>query len=151
MVTLKGNLVLSGTCPVGELGVFLGVLKRPVDEWEKGLVRWVREEFLSAFSASEPELEYVALGDGTGSENVAARCRQFGLKTVCVDEKGTTMAARDLYWRLHRPAWWQKWLPRSLWVPPRKVDDLAAWAIVLRDVTESAGERKINNKDTIEL
>ncbi|MDR2180872.1 MAG: endonuclease [Synergistaceae bacterium] len=135
LATLKGNLILSGTCLAADMDVFLSVVKCPVDQWEKGLARWVCEGFFSAF---EPELEYVALGDGTGSREIAVRCAQFGLKTVRVDEKGTTMAARDLYWRFHRPAWWQRCLPRSLWVPPRDVDDFAAWAILLRSVAKSA-------------
>jgi hypothetical protein len=145
LATLEGNLILSGTCLIKDLDAFLGVLKRPADKWEKELAGWVCERFLSA---SDPELDYIALGDGTGSGEIAVRCAQFDLKTVCVGEKGTTIAARDLYWRFHRPAWWQRWLPRSLWVPPRNVDDFAAWAIVLRSVAKSTGELK--NKDMIE-
>ncbi|MDR1376285.1 MAG: hypothetical protein LBJ22_02145 [Synergistaceae bacterium] len=121
-------------------------MKRPVDKWEKELSGWTEGRFFSAF---EPELEYVALGDGTGSQEIALWCTRFDLKTAQVGEEGTTIAARDLYWRFHRPVWWQRLLPRSLWVPPRNVDDFAAWAIVLRSVAESAGERDNKNCDRV--
>jgi RNase H-fold protein (predicted Holliday junction resolvase) len=137
LATLEGDLVLSGTCPVVDVDVFLGVLKCPAGKWEEKLARWVYENFFPvfpAFLAREPEVAYVALGDGTGSGEIAVSCERAGLKTVFVDEKGTTIAARALYWRFHRPVWWQRWLPRSLWIPPRNVDDFAAWAIVLRNV-----------------
>jgi hypothetical protein len=67
------------------------------------------------------------------------------LKAICIDEESTTIAARDLYWRFHRPAWWQRCLPCSLWIPPRNVDDFAAWAIVLRSIAGSMSE--VDNED----
>jgi hypothetical protein len=146
LATSKGDLILSGMCRVADLEAFLSVLKCPVDKWEKKLSGWTYGRFFSVF---EPGLEYIALGNGTGSREIAAWCARLDLKTTQVDEEGTTIVARDLYWRFHRPAWWQRCLPRSLWVPPRSVDDFAAWAIVLRSVAESTGERDDKNRDRV--
>jgi hypothetical protein len=63
-------------------------------------------------------------------------CR-LNAKIVLVDEKRTTLEARERYWILHRPALWQSCLPRRLRIPPRAVDDLAAWAIALRSLENS--------------
>ncbi|MDR1621744.1 MAG: hypothetical protein LBS00_05155 [Synergistaceae bacterium] len=145
LTTSKGELALSGICRVAKLENFLNVLKHPVGKWEKELVGWMYWKYEIFSSAFEPEVEYVALGDGTGNRKIAERCARFGLKVIHVGEEGTTMAARELYWCFHRPAWWQRCLPRSLRVPPRNVDDFAAWAIVLRDVAGSVG--KGDNKE----
>jgi hypothetical protein len=131
LMTPEGNLVLSGICPVSEVDVFLKTLTRPVDEWEKELTTWTYERQSSVCKAG---LGYVALGNGTGSRQIALRFARFNLKMVLVEEKGTTLTARDLYWRFHDPAWWQRCLPRSLRIPPREVDDLAAWSIALRSI-----------------
>ncbi|MDR1979749.1 MAG: endonuclease [Synergistaceae bacterium] len=144
LATSQGTLILSGICPAPELEAFLGVLKHPADKWEKELAAWACERF---FPVAEPRLEYVALGDGTGSGEIASRCAQLDLKIVHVDEEGTTIAARDLYWRFHRPALWQKCLPYSLRVPPRNIDDFAALAIVLRGIARSVVEMENIEED----
>jgi hypothetical protein len=131
LTTSEGNLILSGVCPVTELDVFLKALSRPAGEWEKELSVWIYER--RSF-VRETGLRYAALGNGTGSREIASRFAQFDLKTVLIEEKGSTLMARDLYWRFHCPAWWQRCLPRSLWIPPREVDDLAAWSIALRSI-----------------
>jgi hypothetical protein len=59
------------------------------------------------------------------------------MRAVCphvrsVREKGTTLRARELYWRLYPPKGVQRLIPKGLRVPPRsEMDDFAAWAIVL--------------------
>ncbi|MDR3231544.1 MAG: hypothetical protein LBT65_08885 [Synergistaceae bacterium] len=84
----------------------------------------------------------MALGNGTGSREAAECVMRFGLKMFLVDERGTTLAARDLYWKLHRPGLWRRCLPRSLWAPPGILDDMAAWAIALRGIEMGSAERK---------
>jgi hypothetical protein len=72
------------------------------------------------------------LGDGTGAREFAAAVGDFPFELERVREKGTTLEARNLYWNLHPPKGWLRLVPQSLIVPPRDVDDLAAWAIALR-------------------
>ena len=128
-VSRKEGLALSGITPTKVLGSFLEILGRPAEEWEEKLAVWSCERL---FSLSDTGLEYVALGDGTGSREMFLWLGRFDVKTVLVNERGTTLAAQKLYWHLHSPAWWQRCLPCSLRFPPRGVDDLAAWEIVLR-------------------
>ena len=130
-VSRDGNLILSGIFPASEAETFFKVLSHPAGEWKERLAQWTCEW---CSCVGELELEYVALGDGIGSRETMSRLVRFNLKTVLVDEEGTTLAARNLYWRLHRPVWWQRCLPRSLCFPPRGVDDLAAWGIALRSL-----------------
>jgi len=130
-VSNEGNLVLSGIFSTPEAEFFWKALSHPTDEWEERLAKWTYERRSSVL---ESGLEYVALGDGIGSHETIMWLVQCNLKTVLVDEEGTTLAARNLYWRLYRPVLWQRCLPRSLWSPPRNVDDLAAWGIALRSL-----------------
>lgn len=74
----------------------------------------------------------VVVGSGTGSAELLARLAARGVEAQLVDERGTTLEARDLYFRDHPPRPPLAWLPRGLWVPPRPVDDYAAYAIALR-------------------
>jgi hypothetical protein len=72
------------------------------------------------------------MGNGTGAREFMASVGGFPFEVEFVREKGTTLEARNLYWNLHPPAGWLRFVPRSLIVPPRDIDDLAAWAIALR-------------------
>lgn len=79
-----------------------------------------------------PEGALLLVGDGTGTARVQEVLKQRGLPFVVVDETGTTLEARTLYFRDHSPPFWMRLLPRGLWSPPRPIDDYAAYAIVLR-------------------
>lgn len=136
LVRPTGELLLSGMFPTADLDGFLEILSLPSDVWEKNLSRWTHER--CGVLAEDEKVAYVAVGDGTGSAEVMERAKKTGLLLRPVNEKGTTLAARELYWRLHRPAWWQRCLPRSLRVPPRVLDDLAAWAIVLGSIPDAS-------------
>jgi hypothetical protein len=74
----------------------------------------------------------VVLGDGTGSRALAAALRGLGLHPEAVDERGTSEHARVLYWRRHPPRGVGRLVPVGLRVPPRAIDDFAAYAIALR-------------------
>ena len=132
LVCQTGELAFSGVFLTSETGLFLKILACPLTEWEKGLRPWICERDISIALSC---LDYVALGNGIGNEEVLAFFDQWDLRVVVVDEKNTTLAARKLYWRLHRPAFWQRLMPRSLWIPPRLLDDLAAWEIALRSMS----------------
>lgn len=72
------------------------------------------------------------LGDGTGSESFAKTLAENGASYEIVDERMTTLEARPLYWALHPPKLLWRLVPLSLRVPPRPLDDLAAWAVARR-------------------
>ena len=83
----------------------------------------------------------VVLGDGTGSRALAAALGDLGLRPETVDERGTSELARLLYWRRHPPRGMLRLVPVGLRVPPRPIDDFAAYAIALRAL-ESAATRE---------
>lgn len=79
-----------------------------------------------------PSGALVLVGDGTGSAVLVERLRALGLEPRLVDERDTTLRARSLYFRDHPARGWLRLLPAGLRVPPRTVDDYAAYAIALR-------------------
>lgn len=130
------ELLFSGVFPAKELGAFLKEAGRggcSADAFSP----WLRERL---GDGRRRVLSVVVLGDGTYSDVLMRALEEASLpcKIVCVDERGTTLEARTLYWCLHRPRLWQLLLPRSMRVPPRSLDDLAAWAIAMRGVDATA-------------
>lgn len=79
-----------------------------------------------------PPATVVLVGDGTGSAAVVERLRRRGVTPVVVDERGTTLDARALYFRDHPARGLTRLLPPGMRAPPRAVDDYAAVAIALR-------------------
>lgn len=80
-------------------------------------------------NAAGRRIDKLYVGNGTSSEEF---CKILPVPYIEADEYGTTLDARKLYWRLHRPRGLARLLPLSLRTPPRNVDDLAAYAVVLR-------------------
>ncbi len=72
------------------------------------------------------------VGDGTGHEKVLQVLQERGLTFTLVDEMGTTLEAKDLYFQAHPPKGLLKFLPKGMWAAPRNLDDYAAYAIALR-------------------
>lgn len=103
--------------------------------WER-LAKWRREG-----SADRPEARRplkIFLGGGTSSEDVKKRL-SAELDVEITDEYGTTLEGRKLYWELHPPRGLWRFVPTSLRTPPRDIDDLAAWAIILKGRTRDLG------------
>lgn len=95
-------------------------------EWQ-ALARWRLEG--SAENAEGKELENICVGDGTSSSDILTLLEDvFGVKRV--DEKGSTLEGRRRYWLLHPPEGLWRLVPVSLRVPPRDIDDLAAWSLI---------------------
>ena len=90
------------------------------------------------------KLEYpphaqIIIGDGTGSRAIQDVLTKLELEFEVVDEKGTTLEARNLYFRENPPTGVSRFLPKGLWSPERPIDDYAAYAIALRYLKEKAG------------
>ncbi len=91
----------------------------------------VSREFLKATSR-------IFLGKGTGSGFFSQILTEADIPFIWSEEAYSTLMARDIYWKLHPPRGWRKILPRGVLVPPRALDDLAAW-IVFRQALHSCG------------
>ncbi len=92
----------------------------PEAAWQE-LQRWQRQEGLVA----------VVLGDGTGSGAWRERLEAL-LPVALVEERGTTLAARQRFWQLEPPGGWRRLLPAGLRQPPRDWDDVVAQLLLER-------------------
>jgi len=77
------------------------------------------------------DIKEVLIGNGTTHDELV-KILDGKIDVKLVDEYGTTLEGRKLYWELHPPRGIWKIFPVSLRLPPRDVDDLAAWAIIKR-------------------
>jgi len=81
----------------------------------------------------------VLVGDGTGSASLVKALRSAGHDPVLVPEEGTTLEAKELYFRDHPPGLLMRLVPRGLRWPGRQLDDYAAYAIALRYLAARGG------------
>jgi RNase H-fold protein (predicted Holliday junction resolvase) len=51
---------------------------------------------------------------------------------ILVDEKNSTLEARERYWQMYPPQGLQKLIPQGLRLPPRPIDDLVAILLIER-------------------
>ncbi len=80
----------------------------------------------------------VIVGSGTSSKKVVHRIREHipSMGILVVDEKDTTMQARERYWAHHKRRGWRKLLPSTMQVPPDPVDDFVAFILAERVLLE---------------
>jgi hypothetical protein len=120
-----GNLLIIALDPGQNLGIAF------VED--KGRLLWCEVISLEGLKTLDvpPDSTFV-VGDGTGHEKVLQVLRERGLPYHVVDEVGTTLEARPLYFKDHPPTGLLRFLPRGMWAAPRNLDDYAAYAIALR-------------------
>ena len=122
-VNISGELVSAGIFPSAETEKFFACFKPYITEGEKDPDA---EEFMS-------RVKFIAIGNGTTSREFSERVKSvIGHEIIAADERNTTVEARSLYWKIHRPGILMRLLPEGMRVPPRPLDDLAAWAVALR-------------------
>ena len=82
------------------------------------------------------QISVIALGDSTASQNARAQIERviavLPVELRIVDESGSTLEARPLYWAANPPRGWRKLMPLSLQEPPEPVDDFAAVIVARR-------------------
>jgi len=132
----EGELLFSGILPLEGPDVPSSLLKA-LDARDPGSLAPCRRE--GAPERARGEVARILLGSGTGSGAWRVLPPPWGKRLVWVDERGTTLEARVLFRRLHPPRGIARLIPEGLWCPPRDLDDLAAWAILLRYLREEAG------------
>ncbi|MDQ6826160.1 MAG: hypothetical protein M3Z14_03045 [Candidatus Eremiobacteraeota bacterium] len=74
----------------------------------------------------------IALGKGTHASELMRQLAVFGLPIHLIDERGTTLNARALYFADHPPRGWRRFVPLGMQLPPRPIDDYAAILIARR-------------------
>lgn len=76
----------------------------------------------------------ILVGSGTGSKRVLHIIREnfASMGILILDEKNTTLFARERYWEHNPRRGWRKLVPSSLQVPPVPIDDFAAFVLAER-------------------
>jgi len=132
LINIEGGLIFSGMFASSEREKFFEILLNG-----KNLDDFIIENPVnfSNFSDLIKQIKFTAIGNGTRSKEFYEFAKKIlPLKIKIVDERNTTLEARNLYWKLHKPGFFKRILPKGLRVPPRVLDDLAAWAIAIRAV-----------------
>ncbi|MCC8056607.1 endonuclease [Cloacibacillus sp.] len=124
------TLLFSAIIPADKRAVLAKAFER--GEWRL-LEEWRQEGGIKNIEGRRAEK--ICIGDGTSSREFA---KEFPFEYSETDEYGTTLEARKIFWRLHPPGGIMKLIPLSLRTPPRNIDDLAAYAIILRAAGFSA-------------
>lgn len=129
VTTDSGDLLLSGVSALGELEAWAAAVL-------VGDFTFLRERAIERFNAEDSNVfpGFVIVGSGTGSVACVKRLVSAGLRVEQVTEEYSSERGRALYWLVHPPKGLRRLIPRGLLVPPRSVDDLAAWSLVLRRV-----------------
>lgn len=83
---------------------------------------------------TEYAISQMVLGGATTSRALHTELRAWlpQVPVATVDETGSTLAARGLYWQLYPPQGWRRFVPLSLQMPPEPLDDLAAVILARR-------------------
>ena len=130
LVNIDGGLIFSGMFASVEREKFFEILLNGKN-FEEFIIENPGD--FSNFSDLIAQIKFAAIGNGTHSREFygfAKKILPFEIKIV--DERNTTLEARSLYWKIHKPGFFTRILPEGLRVPPRVLDDLAAWAIAIR-------------------
>ena len=119
-------LLFSAIIPKSEERLLAEALRR--GEWRL-VERWRTEGSICDIEGQH--VERIFLGGGTSSGDIETLLENVP-RAEKVDEYGSTLEGRRLYWKLHPPSGLWRLIPTSLRVPPRDIDDLAAWAIIIK-------------------
>lgn len=87
-----------------------------------------------ADASSIEEYSMVVVGGGTTSKSVVHELREAmpSMGILVVDEKDTTLNARERYWEHNPRKGWRRLLPSTLQEPPEPVDDFVAFILAER-------------------
>ena len=85
-------------------------------------------------AAAVEKFSMVIVGSGTNSKEIIHRVREAmpSMGILVVDEKDTSLNARERYWEHNPRRGWRKFLPATLQVPPDPVDDFVALILAER-------------------
>ncbi|MDB9316000.1 pre-16S rRNA-processing nuclease YqgF [Spirulina sp. CS-785/01] len=78
-------------------------------------------------------IQGVVMGNQTTSKQWKAQLEGvLSVPIYLVDERNSSLEARDRYWQMYPPRGLQRLLPQGLRLPPRPVDDIVAILLVER-------------------
>lgn len=93
------------------------------------------------FQTRSPQL--LVLGNQTTSQQWQAQLSALpsAPPIALVDERNSTLEARDRYWQMYPVRGWRRLLPQGLRQPPRPVDDLVAILLLERYRQQQSSRR----------
>ncbi|MEA5551523.1 pre-16S rRNA-processing nuclease YqgF [Anabaena cylindrica UHCC 0172] len=80
-------------------------------------------------------ISLIVMGDQTTAKKWKQRLNQEltdSLNIILIDERYSTLEARDRYWQMFPPTGLTKLLPKGLRQPPRPIDDIVAILLIER-------------------
>jgi RNase H-fold protein (predicted Holliday junction resolvase) len=94
------------------------------------------ELVLSTIEALQQQfpISLIVMGDQTAAQDWKEQLTELKapLRVVLVDERYSSLEARDRYWQLHPPQGWQRLLPQGLRQPTVPIDDIVAMLLIER-------------------
>jgi RNase H-fold protein (predicted Holliday junction resolvase) len=78
------------------------------------------------------DIDLIVLGNQTKSSHFLEVLSSIDVPTELIDEKGSTLRAKDLYFELYPPRGLKKLIPKGLLYPPRDFDDVTAIVLANR-------------------
>jgi len=98
------------------------------------------ESLVERLATAEEVSSYhqIIVGGGTSSHSAVRQIREKmpSMGILLVDEKNTSLQARERYWEQNRRRGWRRLLPATLQVPPEPVDDFVAYILAERVLVE---------------
>jgi RNase H-fold protein (predicted Holliday junction resolvase) len=80
-------------------------------------------------------ISLLVLGDQTTSKDwqrkLTAQLSE-PLRMITVDERNSSLEARDRYWQMYPPTGLTQFIPRGMRIPPRPIDDIVAILLIER-------------------
>ena len=103
-------------------------------------ILWRKVSTLDELQASVGEAldvspaDMIVVGSGTGSREVIQRIRgaRPSMGILVVDEKETSLQARERYWEHHKRRGWRRIVPATMFLPPEPFDDFVALILAER-------------------
>lgn len=94
----------------------------------------MRSEVVEAIREKLGSKEVLVIGKGTGSRPLIQEIAEAmpSASVLLVDERETTLQARERYWEHNPRRGWRRLLPASLQTPPEPVDDFVALILAER-------------------
>ncbi|MEK7376238.1 MAG: pre-16S rRNA-processing nuclease YqgF [Candidatus Margulisiibacteriota bacterium] len=76
-------------------------------------------------------IKLIVIGNGGPGKSIEKKILTLSLKsdTIFINEKGSTLEARKLYWKYNKKKWFLALIPSSMILPPEAYDDYAAVVI----------------------
>jgi RNase H-fold protein (predicted Holliday junction resolvase) len=81
----------------------------------------------------------IILGDQTSSKTWQKKCRDAFpmMEIVTVDERNSSLEARDRYWQMYPPTGLMRLVPPGMRQPPRPIDDIVAILLIERYLAQT--------------